>query len=74
LILVYTPLAIIVFGCEGRIAILSAALLAEGQAVGGALGTSVALQRGGAFIRIALGVVVLLTAIRLLSAGLGVRG
>lgn len=66
LILAYTPFAIAVFATQAKIDWLAGGLLAVGQAAGGWLGAAAALERGARFIRFALVVVVMATAVKLL--------
>ncbi len=68
LVLSYTPVAISVFAWQGKVDWPYAVVLAVGQAVGGWLGAVAALKRGATLIRIALAVVLVTTAVRLLLA------
>jgi len=67
LILAYTPIAVAIFAGQGKLDWLAGLLLAAGQAIGGWLGAAAALKRGARLIRITLVVVVIATAVKLLT-------
>lgn len=62
----YTPLALAMFVSQGKVDLWLGLALAVGQALGGWLGAVQALARGERFIRIALAVVVIASALKLL--------
>ncbi len=62
----YTPIALAFFLAEDKVAWWPGVVLSVGQAAGGLLGVRAALARGESFIRIALAVTVLVSAIKLL--------
>lgn len=66
LTMAFTPIALLVFGMNGKIHFGYAIILALGQAMGAYLGASITLRRGSALIRPILAVVVIAAAIRLL--------
>ena len=66
LVLLYTPIALMLFIWQDRFVPAPAVCLAVGQAVGGWLGARAAIARGVAFIRVVLVLVIMATAVQLL--------
>lgn len=62
----YTLVALGIFAAQGQVAWWTGGLLAIGNAVGGYIGSNVAITKGERFIRITLNIVLAIMAIRLL--------
>lgn len=71
-ILLYTPVALVIFFLHGDVHLWMGLLLAAGNMIGAWLGTSMAVKRGAAFIRYFVMIAIVVATIHLILDGLNV--